>query len=192
MVSASAACSSPKSYDLAAEPDGTYTFRVTATDAAGNASSPATHDYALDRTPPAGSSRILFDSNRDGASQIYVMNPDGSAVTRVTTNGDSDTNPVWSPNGARIAYVNRATILGAGTARAGDGGGPGSLPGAARGGGRLGPLAASRPAAGDADADAGAAVPAVAPQWFGCRGIGDPPAGTGVAEHRRGSCVGSG
>ncbi|HEV2813178.1 MAG TPA: Ig-like domain-containing protein [Solirubrobacteraceae bacterium] len=45
-------CTSPKTYDVTGEPDGTYTFRVRATDAAGNTGADATRDYALDRTVP--------------------------------------------------------------------------------------------------------------------------------------------
>jgi hypothetical protein len=46
-------CTSPQTYDLSAQPDGTYTFSVRQSDAAGNTSSPATSDYALDRSSPA-------------------------------------------------------------------------------------------------------------------------------------------
>ncbi|MDP8976476.1 MAG: SMP-30/gluconolactonase/LRE family protein, partial [Actinomycetota bacterium] len=53
VVSAFAPCSSPKSYDLTAEGDATYTFSVRQRDAAGNTSAPATSDYALDRGVPA-------------------------------------------------------------------------------------------------------------------------------------------
>ena len=51
-----ASCSSPRTYDLAAEPDGTYTFSVRQTDAAGNTGAAQTHDYALDRGVPAAPS----------------------------------------------------------------------------------------------------------------------------------------
>ena len=50
-----AACTSPRTYDLAAEPDGTYTFSTRQTDAAGNTGPAATDDYTLDRAAPAGS-----------------------------------------------------------------------------------------------------------------------------------------
>src|SRR5207244_10098667 len=47
-----ASCTSPKSFDLTGQPDGTYTFTVTATDAAGNTSPARTGTYLLDTTPP--------------------------------------------------------------------------------------------------------------------------------------------
>ena len=49
-MSGSAACSSPRAHDLSSEPDGTYTFAVRASDAAGNTGAAASSDYALDRT----------------------------------------------------------------------------------------------------------------------------------------------
>ena len=46
-------CSGTKTYDVAAESDGTFTFSVRAIDSAGNVSAPATSDYELDRVAPA-------------------------------------------------------------------------------------------------------------------------------------------
>ena len=48
--------------------------------------------------------RIAFDSDRDGNSEIYVMNADGSGVTRLTDNDAIDSFPTWSPDGRRIAF----------------------------------------------------------------------------------------
>jgi predicted phage tail protein len=56
IVSAWAPCTSPASFDLTAEPDGTYDVSVRATDTAGNTGPAATSTYALDRTPPAAPS----------------------------------------------------------------------------------------------------------------------------------------
>jgi hypothetical protein len=53
VVDADAPCVSPKPYDLTLQPDGVYTFRVTATDAALNVSDAGTRTYTLDRTKPA-------------------------------------------------------------------------------------------------------------------------------------------
>ena len=56
VVSDWAACSDPKSFDLSAEPDGTYDFSVRASDAAGNTGSAASSSYELDTGAPAAPS----------------------------------------------------------------------------------------------------------------------------------------
>ena len=48
--------------------------------------------------------KIAFHSTRDGDFQIYVMNPDGSGVTRLTDNSFRDFPTAWSPNGAQILF----------------------------------------------------------------------------------------
>src|SRR4051812_41397812 len=48
--------------------------------------------------------RIAFVSTRDGNSEIYVMNADGSGVTRLTDNPAVDKDPAWSPDGSRILF----------------------------------------------------------------------------------------
>ncbi|TLY50518.1 MAG: hypothetical protein E6K55_11530, partial [Gemmatimonadetes bacterium] len=44
---------------------------------------------------PTGA-RLAFVSNRDGNFEIYVMKPDGSLQTRVTTNAAFDADPAWA------------------------------------------------------------------------------------------------
>src|SRR2546430_1790377 len=46
--------------------------------------------------------KIAFTSNLDGAFGIYVANADGSNPVRLTQGMDGD--PVWSPDGTRIAF----------------------------------------------------------------------------------------
>ena len=41
-----------------------------------------------------------------GDTDIWVMNADGSGMHALTTNGVEDNNPVWSPDGSRIAFTN--------------------------------------------------------------------------------------
>jgi len=48
--------------------------------------------------------RIAFCSNRDGKSEIYVMNADGSDVKRVTDNLSDDFGPQWSPDGKKLLF----------------------------------------------------------------------------------------
>ena len=53
----------------------------------------------------AGSpAQIAFQSERDGDFEIWVSNPDGSAPTKLTDNTVLDADPVWSPDGTRIAF----------------------------------------------------------------------------------------
>ena len=52
----------------------------------------------------AGGAKIVFSSNRDGNSQIYTMNADGSGQVRLTNNGANDDSPRWSPNGTKILF----------------------------------------------------------------------------------------
>jgi Tol biopolymer transport system component len=53
----------------------------------------------------ASTGKIVFESSRDGSGEIYVMNPDGSAQTRLTNNTANDTRPIWSPDGKKILFV---------------------------------------------------------------------------------------
>jgi Tol biopolymer transport system component len=48
---------------------------------------------------------IAFTSDRDGNSEIYVMNADGTEQRRLTESEGNDHSPVWSPDGRRIAFV---------------------------------------------------------------------------------------
>ena len=48
--------------------------------------------------------RIAFLSERNFNSDIYVMNADGSGLTRLTNDPAFDTDPAWSPDGSQIAF----------------------------------------------------------------------------------------
>ena len=50
---------------------------------------------------------IAYVTGRHGATEIYVMQADGSGQARLTTNEADDVSPVWSPDGDRIAFVSR-------------------------------------------------------------------------------------
>ena len=49
----------------------------------------------------------MFASDRDGDFEIYLMDTDGSNVEQLTSNGDTDEYPCWSPDGEFIAFVSR-------------------------------------------------------------------------------------
>jgi TolB protein len=51
--------------------------------------------------------RVAFMSARDGNTEIYVMNVDGSGVRRLTNHPAEDSTPTWSPNGAQIAFTSK-------------------------------------------------------------------------------------
>lgn len=48
---------------------------------------------------------VAFVSDRDNNYEIYVMNADGSAPTRITKNTSVDDEPTWSPDSAHIAFT---------------------------------------------------------------------------------------
>ncbi|MEA2705028.1 MAG: large repetitive protein, partial [Actinomycetota bacterium] len=73
-IFAAAPCTSPKTFDLTTQPDGTYTFTVTAFDGVGNASPSASDTYVLQRiTPPAA-----------------------PVITASPASPDNDNTPTWS------------------------------------------------------------------------------------------------
>jgi len=61
-------------------------------------------DFSLIPMPQAGSTRIVFTSNRDGVTQIYSMDANGGNLIRLTDNGSNDDHPRWSPNGTKILF----------------------------------------------------------------------------------------
>jgi TolB protein len=44
-------------------------------------------------------------SDRLGKPQIFIMNADGGDARRLTTSGNYNANPRWSPKGDKIAYT---------------------------------------------------------------------------------------
>lgn len=48
--------------------------------------------------------KIVFRSMRDGNSEIYIMNPDGSDQINLTQHRANDIAPAWSPTGEQILF----------------------------------------------------------------------------------------
>ena len=53
-------------------------------------------------------SRIVFQSNRTGRWELYVMNRDGTEIRQLTDRPGDNVTPSWSPDGATIVFA--ATI----------------------------------------------------------------------------------
>jgi hypothetical protein len=60
------------------------------------------------RWSPDGT-RVAFSSDRGGNVDVYSMNPDGSAVTDLTSNPAADTLGDWSPDSQRIVFSSTRT-----------------------------------------------------------------------------------
>lgn len=56
-------------------------------------------------TFPGGNGLIVFVSDRDGDSDIYTMDPDGTGVAQLTTNTVDDGSPAFSADGTRITFA---------------------------------------------------------------------------------------
>jgi Tol biopolymer transport system component len=55
--------------------------------------------------PTSPTDRMAFSSYRDGRlMDIYLMNRDGTGVIRITDSAAEDHQPVWSPDGTKIAF----------------------------------------------------------------------------------------
>jgi TolB protein len=64
-----------------------------------------TDNPALDYFPswtPDG--RILFESDRGGDNDIYVIDPDGRNIVNLTNHPARDTEASWSPDGRYVAF----------------------------------------------------------------------------------------
>lgn len=67
---------------------------------------PLTNAAGLSSRPDwAPSSKIVFETTRDGGAEVYVMNDDGTGQTKLTTNPPGGLRPSWSPDGLSITYA---------------------------------------------------------------------------------------
>jgi Tol biopolymer transport system component len=61
---------------------------------------------------PGPNGRLAYESTRDGDSEIFTVNPDGTGETQLTSNSGTDNQPAWSPDGSKIAFASNAGLLG--------------------------------------------------------------------------------
>jgi TolB protein len=61
-----------------------------------------------DASFPGANGKIAFD---DGAGDIWVMNPDGTDPTQLTSSPETDVFPAWSPDGTKIAFSRSTGIF---------------------------------------------------------------------------------
>ena len=54
--------------------------------------------------PGYAASRIAFVTAGRGSKEIYLIDSDGEAATRVTSDGSIALSPAWAPDGRRLAY----------------------------------------------------------------------------------------
>ena len=52
----------------------------------------------------------MFESDRSGNQQCYVMNADGSNQKRISFGGSRCATPEWSPRGDQIAFTNASSF----------------------------------------------------------------------------------
>jgi TolB protein len=79
-------------------------------DMAGQALRKLTDNYGIDVNPgwsPDGS-WFVFSSERAGRLNIFKSSADGGTIQRLTFVGTQNDNPVWSPNGQKIAFQSLA------------------------------------------------------------------------------------
>lgn len=48
---------------------------------------------------------IVFDSNRSGNADIWMIRSDGTGLRQLTTTSSADRSPAWSPDASKIAFV---------------------------------------------------------------------------------------
>ena len=66
-------------------------------------SAPGVAAAQLSETP------ILFQTTRDGTSDIYAMDPNGRRQTPVIAQGSDDEDPDWAPDATRFAFTSDRT-----------------------------------------------------------------------------------
>ena len=81
------------------------TSHIAAQAPAASAPKPLTAVIDAYPSPSPDGRRIVFQSDRTGRPELYVVNVDGSGLVKLTDGPGEHVSPVWSPDGARIAFA---------------------------------------------------------------------------------------
>ena len=54
--------------------------------------------------PGSAAGQLAFTTNRDSNDEIYLVNADGTGLTRLTSDPAVDLQPTWAPDGSRLAF----------------------------------------------------------------------------------------
>lgn len=87
----SSSAENPRNFDITAEETTSMTFEVNCESSEDGAS--------------GSSNEIVFQSDRDGDDEIFIMNVDGANQQKLTDNSHMDRHPVISNDGTQIAFV---------------------------------------------------------------------------------------
>jgi TolB protein len=83
-------------------------YLLTAEDETNITNNPA-EDIECDLSPDG--EKIVFASDREGTYDIWVVDVDGSGLTRLTEGLAGDFSPRWSPDGERIAFSRTGSLM---------------------------------------------------------------------------------
>lgn len=72
---------------------------------AGNSTTTDVQIWQSSQPISGDATRLLFQSDRMGNQDIFVMQMNGSHLQRLTNNPADDISPTWSPDGKKIAFV---------------------------------------------------------------------------------------
>ena len=65
--------------------------------------------YQTPRLSPDGRRLAFFDITSSGEYDVWILDLERGTVERLTTDQGRDSEPIWSPDGTRIAYLLRRT-----------------------------------------------------------------------------------